>query len=216
MNTITAAPSTTPKLKKLSVGGIAKKAVSTTKTAYPVLVNAAASILAARIIQKNDEITVLEAAMETDKLDLKKLAMPFWFKSGQGKHEVESSISVDSTAGEVLVVFPNRYKVMKDDVAVRSVLGDVTDTYFGQRVEFKIDGDKLPADTDKAQALIDDLTALFAKYGAEEALTCAETFKQTASFHVRRHLDFTVEENMAIDAVAPIIPQVKTKGRGSK
>jgi hypothetical protein len=53
---------------------------------------------------------------------------------------------------------------------------------------------------------------LFAKHGATEALSVKRSFKPRPAFFTSRHTLFTPEQNMAIDAVCPLVCSVKVKG----
>ncbi len=60
---------------------------------------------------------------------------------------------------------------------------------------------------------MDELQALFAKYGATDAIEVKEGVKPMADFHAKRHLQLTIDQNIALDAACPIVATVKTKGR---
>ena len=199
-------------LKKVSFGaGLLKK--TDTKTAYPVMpaVRDSAEVVD-RIIERTAQLDALAGALETDKAELKSMALPHYFTVNHGRHEVPSSISCHGTkGGEVLVNFQNRYTMLPDESALVPILGGDLDNYFRQSFSLKINGDKLPEEN--TQQLMDELQALFAKYGATEAIEVKEGVKPVAGFHAARHIGLSVEQNLALDAVCPIIAMVKTKGR---
>ncbi|HTB82243.1 MAG TPA: hypothetical protein VK742_01190 [Candidatus Sulfotelmatobacter sp.] len=112
---------------------------------------------------------------------------------------------------EVLVTFANRYSQLKDESGLLPILGDTTSEFFRQAFELKINGDKLPAD--KTQELLNKLQNLFAEYAATDALEVKEGIKPVDTFHTQRHLKLSVEQNLALEQVAPIIATIKTKGR---
>jgi len=205
-------------VKKVTFGaGIAKKTESA-KTAYPVMPETRDSAaLAARILKRTEEFEALKGALETDKAELKMLATPHYFTVNHGRHEAPSSIAVAAkdddgkTIGEVLVTFQNRYSLLPDESGVLPILGERTGEYFRQCFELKIQGDKLPED--RTQELMDELQALFAKYNATDAIEVKEGVKPVKEFHAARHLQFSVEQNLALDQACPIIAMVKTKGR---
>jgi hypothetical protein len=199
-------------IKKLSLGGLTTKKEST-KTAYPVFAdtNGQAAIIAARIVERQDQFDALESALKTDKAELKMMVAPFYFRTNHGKHEAPSSVSVVSPKGEVLVTFQNRYPQLEDESTVAAILGDNTEEFFRQHIEVKIKGDALPQD--KAQDIIDELQALFAKYNATDALEAKVGIKPTKDFHAARLVQFTPEVNLALDQACPVITMVKTKGR---
>ena len=84
---------------------------------------------------------------------------------------------------------------------------------FRQEFELKIKGDKLPADADSSQELLNKLQTLFAEYNCTDALEVKEGIKPVDDFHTARHSLLTVEQNQAVEGVCPIITMVKTKGR---
>ncbi|HWY32319.1 MAG TPA: hypothetical protein VNX46_16270, partial [Candidatus Acidoferrum sp.] len=123
-------------LKKVSFGGIAKKKEET-KTAYPQFPDAdgKAGEIAARIKERTEQFEALKGALETDKAELKFIVAPHYFKVNHGRHEVPSSIAVNSDKGEVLVTFQNRYSLLEDELALLPILGDNTEKFFRQSFE---------------------------------------------------------------------------------
>jgi hypothetical protein len=92
------------------------------------------------------------------------------------------------------------------------VLGeDRTAQFFRQSFELKIDGDKIPAES--AQAVIDAIQTLFAEHNASEALAVKAVIKPSSDFHTARHTALSVDENLAVEMICPIVAMVKTKGR---
>lgn len=207
-------------VKKVTFGaGLAKKTES--KTAYPVLPEVRDSAaLADRILKRTEEFEALKGALETDKAELKMLATPHYFTVNHGRHEVPSSIAVTAkdengqTTGEVLVTFQNRYSLLPDESGLQAILGERTGEFFRQCFELKISGDKLPED--RTQELMDELQALFTRFNATDAIEVKEGVKPTKEFHAARHLELSVEENLALDQNCPIIAMIKTKGRGGR
>jgi len=209
--------SRSPGLKKVSFGaGIAKKSEDT-RTAYPVMPKTRDSDeVVDRILDRTEQLEALTGALETDKAELKSMATPCYFSVNHGRHEVPSSIACLGKSGrEVVVTFQNRYPLLPDESGVLAILGEGRcGTHFRQSFELKIKGDKLPED--KTQQLMDELQALFARYGAGDALELKEGVKPVANFHELRHLQLSVAENLALDAACPIVAMVKTKGRSRK
>jgi len=199
-------------LKRVSFAGLAPKKADT-KTAYPVLPDAdgKASEIAARILERTEQFEALKGALETDKAELKFIAAPHYFAVNHGRHEVPSSVAVNSPNGEVLVTFQNRYSQLPDEAGLMPVLGERIGEFFRQSFELKIKGDKLPESS--TQALMNELQALFAKYNCADALELKEGIKPVAEFHAARHLQLTPEQNLAVEQVCPIVAMVKTKGR---
>jgi hypothetical protein len=201
-----------PAIKKLSFGTIAN-AKADTATAYPVFpdANGQAAIIAARI----EQIDVLEGALETDKKELRVMTNPHYFQVNHGRHDVPSSMAVNSPKGEVLVTYSSRCKQLPDEAPITAILGpERTAKFFRQAYEFKLSGDKLPQD--KAQTFIDELQELLNSYGCADALEVKTNIKPTDDFHAARHLELTTAENVAVDEACPIIVAIKTKGRKKK
>lgn len=202
-------------LKKISFAKPAKK--EETKTNYPVFDGDEATKkqvfeIAGRIKTRDDEIKALAGAQETDKAELKMFVLPFYFQNGHGKSEVPSSVSIPSQVGEVLVTFQNRYKKLPDETSLIPLLGDDLPKYFKQAFSLSIDGSKLPEDA--AQQVVNEIQEVLARHHALDALDISEEIKPVATFHEQRHHLFTPEQNLALDAAAPIVAMVKTKGRG--
>ena len=202
-------------LKKVSFGKIATKKADS-KTAYPTYpaTDAEAAVIAERILERSEQYEALKGALMTDKAELKLRVAGFYFQSNHLKHEVPSSVSVQSPKGEVLVTFQNRYGSLESEDVLLPILGDKTAEYFRQGFELKIKGEKLPAGSE--QLLLDELQELFAKYNATDALEVKEGIKPVAEFHAKRHLVFTPEVNMQIERVMPIVAMVKIHGRGGR
>jgi len=201
-------------LRKLSFGTIARKKEDA-RTSYPVLPdpNGQLAVIAARILQRTEQIEALDGALEIDKAELKTLATPFYFTQASGKLDIASSVSVPCPAGEVLVSFPNRYARLESETALLPILGEQTARFFRQAFTLEIDGDKLPAE--HAQELLEELQQLFNRYQAADALKVKEGIKPVPDFHTTRHTALSPEQNLALNQVCPIIAMVKTKGRRS-
>ena len=199
-------------LRKLSFGAINRKA-NNAKTAYPALPdpNGQLAIITARIIERTAQIEALDGALAIDKSELKTLATPFYFIQASGKIDVAGSVSAVSSAGEVLITFPNRYGRLESGAALLPILGERTATLFRQSFALEIDGDKLPAEN--TQELLNELQQLFARYHAAEALQVKEGIKPVPDFHTVRHAALSPQQNLALNQVCPIIAMLKTKGR---
>ncbi len=197
-------------LRKVSFGAIKPKA--DTKTSYPVFPDdtGQAAILAARIRERQDQFDALDGALKTDKAELKQMVSPFYFGTNSGKHDVPSSISVQSPDGEVLVTFQNRYSLLPDEAGILTILGDKLELFFGQTFEIKIKSDKLGT---KAQEFVTALQDLAVGFNCADALEIKEGVKPTSDFHAARHLQLTPAQNMELEQACPIIAMIKTKGR---
>jgi hypothetical protein len=199
-------------LKKVSFGKIATNKEDT-KTAYPVFPDndSKASVIAARIMERSEQFEALKGALETDKAELKFMVVPHYFAANHGRHDIPSSVAIDSPGGEVLVTFQNRYSLLPDESALLPILGERTAEFFRQSFELKIKGDKLPEAS--TQDLMNELQTLFAKYNCTDALEVKEGIKPVADFHVTRHLELSPAVNQALEEACPIVAMVKTKGR---
>jgi len=200
-------------IRKVSLGGIAAKKDDSQKTVYPVFpdANGMAGALAATIIEQVEQLEALEGSLETNRAELKFMVAPAYFQINHGKHEVPSSVAVNSPQGEVLVNFSNRYKSLPDESPILPILGERTEEFFRQAFELKVNGDLIPVD--HAQALLDEVVALFKRYNCEQAIEAKSCVKPTKEFHAARHLVLTPEQNLALDQVCAIVSSVKTKGR---
>ena len=207
------ATTSAPAIKKINLGGIAKKA--DTKTSYPALPDPTGDVakLTSDIINESREIEAIEASLSIKTRELKVLAQDFYFNHHHGKHDIPSSVEAVGVSNEkVLVTFQNRYAAIQDESTIIDVLGeDRTAQFFRQSFELKIDGDKIPAES--AQAVIDAIQTLFAEHNASEALAVKAVIKPSRDFHTARHTALSVDENMEVEMICPIVAMVKTKGR---
>lgn len=201
-----------PGLKKVSFGAITKKKEDS-KTAYPILPdpNGEAAKIAARIIERTEQFDALKGALETDKAELKLMAALPYFELNHGKHDVPSSLSVQSSSGELLVTFQNRYSGVESEAVLVPILGEHTSRYFRQNFKIEIDGDKLP--DAHTQELLNELQTLFEKHHALDALKVSDSIKPVTEFHAARHVILTPERNFQLNQICPIVAMVKTKGR---
>src|SRR6185436_8268388 len=111
--------------------------------------------IAARIIDRAAQVEALVGALDLDKAELKTLATPFYFRNGQGKQDVPSSVAVPCPTGQVLITYQNRYGKLDSEEPLLPILGQQPGRFFRQAFALEIDGDKLPAE--HTQALLDEL-----------------------------------------------------------
>lgn len=214
--TAPAPPAAKPGIKKVNFGAIATATTKKPGTEYPVLPDddhGTVAALVTKIAAATDELDALEGALAIDKAELRSLATPFYFERNHDLHEVPSSVEARNADGKnVLVAFQNRYAQCADDAPVIAVLGDERAArYFRQSFELKIAGDAIP--DAEVEPLLAEMQELFARHNAGAALTAKAIIKPTADFHIARHSVLTVEENMALEKIVPIVVQIKTKGR---
>lgn len=215
MNTAATTPPKTG-LRKVNLGGITTAKTEKKGKDYPVLPDPDGSVsaLVRDISAETEQLDALEGSLAAKKGELTALARAFFFEHLHGRHDIPSSIDCKNCDSNVLVTFQNRYKAAPDDGPIVEAIGpDLAGQFFRQSFALKIDGDKIP--DDKADQLIADLQTLFEEHGCSEALTATACFKPTKDFHTARHSALTVEQNMAIERVAPIIPMVKTSNQCS-
>src|ERR1017187_8592948 len=95
-------PSVKAGIRKVSFGGIAAKKDDSKKTVYPVFpdANGLAGALAATIIEQTEQLDALTGSLDTNKAELKFMVSPEYFRVNHGKHEVPSSVAVNSPQGE--------------------------------------------------------------------------------------------------------------------
>jgi hypothetical protein len=216
MPTTTAEPKAPAKagLKKVNLGGIATKSSKTKTTEYPVLPdpNGDVAKLVADIRRETAELEALEGSLDIKKAELRGQAQEYYFEHYSGKHDIASSIEARADNEAVLVSFSSRYKTITDESSLIDTIGeDRTARFFRQSFELKVNGDMIPEN--EAEALIEELSALFARHNAADALSAKSVIKPNAEFHTARHTVLSVDENRAVDLICPIIASVKTKGR---
>ncbi|MEA3207892.1 MAG: hypothetical protein QOE70_949 [Chthoniobacter sp.] len=212
------APKTGVGIKKINLGGIIATSPKNTGKEYPALPDPDGEVarLVTEIVADQDALDALDASIEIKKGELRALATPFYFERNHGLHEIPSSIEARNAEGKsVLVAFQNRYTQCSDDGPLIELLGgERAGRFFRQAFELKIAGDKVPEAA--VETLIAELQELFARHNASEALSAKATIKPTADFHAARHSQLTVEENLTLEKIVPIVVQVKTKGREKK
>ena len=215
MPTATTTPKPAAGLKKLNRGGIATATKDSKKTDYPTLPDPEGEVarLVADLRQQTELLESTKGAVDLLKGELTSQARAFWFQHGAGKAEVPSSVSAtDGKGNEVLVTFSSRYYGTPDDAAIVAAIGpELAERFFRQSFEVKVNGDLIPAASQ--QAIIDGITALFAKHNATEALAAKAVIKPSADYHAARHASLTPEQNLALERLCPCTPMVKTKGR---
>ena len=149
-----------------------------------------------------------EKQLETTKPELATAVTEFYFESAHGR-DPESSVIVPGTKGELMVVFPKQLVGAVTDEALRPLLGGRVESWFRQKVAIKVDGDLIPAAG--AQTLIAELIELFARHGASDALSATENWVPLDVFHLQRHRELDVAQNVALNSVARIKTSVKIR-----
>ena len=199
-------------LKKVSLGGIAKKE-SDTSNKYPVFPDetGAAGELAARIAERQEQFDALKSNLETDKAELARVHIrPWYLRHFHRKTDVPSSVLVPwkteaaegqpAASGTVRVTVKEQYYSFPSEDAFLPVLGeDLVARYFRQAFELKIKGDKLPSD--KAGELVERVQALFAEYGCTDALEAKECVVPVDNFKALRFAEMDLEHSLALETV---------------
>ena len=161
---------------------------------------------------------ILQLAGAEDQLKLAKkslgeLVTPFYFEHWHGQADPASSIRVAGKNKAVLVTFTARLKKLKElnelD-SVKPLLKGKESEFFTAGWELTIDGDEIPPQV--APQLVAELAALFAKYQCAKALKKEKSVRVASVFHNQRHRLLTPEENIAFNAIIPIVASIKTKG----
>jgi hypothetical protein len=227
----TSAPAASHKgLKKVSLGGIAKKE-SDTSNKYPVFPDetGAATELAARIAERQEQYEALKSGLETDKAELARVHIrPWYLRHFHRKTDVPSSVLVNwrgepvegqpIPSGTVRVTVKEQYYSFPNEDAFLPVLGeDLVAKNFRQAFEIKIKGDKLPSD--KAGELVQKVQALFAEYGCTDALESKECVVPVENFKALRFAEMDLAQSLALENVGEkglTECSVSTKGTRSK
>jgi hypothetical protein len=211
-------------LKKVSLGGIAKKKEDTTNKypAFPDPEGKAAEI-AARIVERQDQFDALESALKTDKEELGRVFIrPWYLEHFHRKTDVPSSVLVNChIAGEdgkkeartVRVTVKEQYYSFPSEDPFLAILGDKTGDFFRQSFELKIAGDKLPAD--KSAELVEKIQQLFAQYDCADALEAKECIVPVENFKARRLAELDLAQSLALEGVGDkglTMVTVSTKG----
>jgi hypothetical protein len=216
-------------LKRVSLGGIAKKETDSTATKYPTFPDdkGEAGELAARIASRSEMFDALKSALETDKAELARVHIRPWYLAHyHRKTDVPSSVLVNwktdaeegkpAAAGAVRVTVKEQYYAFANEDAFVPVLGeDLVAKYFRQAFELKVDGDKLPSD--KAGELVEKLQALMAEYGCADALEAKECVVPVENFKALRFAELDLAQSLALENVGDKgLTQCSVSTKGTK
>jgi len=209
----TSAPAAPRKgLKKVSLGGIAKKESDTTNK-YPTFPDETGTVgeLAARIAERQEQFEALKSALETDKAELARVHIrPWYLRHFHRKTDVASSVLVKwqtppaetqpAATGTVRVTVKEQYYAFPSEDPFIPILGEEgVEKYFRQAFELKIKGDKLP--TDKAGELVEKVQALFTEYGCTDALEAKECIVPVENFKALRFSEMELAQSLALENV---------------
>jgi len=215
-------------LKKVSLGGIAKKKEDTSNK-YPVYPDeeGKAAEIAARIAERQEQFDALESSLETDKAELGRILIrPWYLQHFHRKTDVPSSVLVNYTIpadpnlpgskpqpGTVRVTVKEQYYPFPSEDLFIPILGDKTEEFFRQSFELKIKGDKLPGE--KASELVEKIQKLFADYDCSDALEAKENILPVENFRARRLAELDLAQSLALENVGEkglTYVSVSTKG----
>ena len=201
-------------LKKVSLGGIAKKE-SDTSNKYPVFPDETGAVgeLAARIAERQEQFEALKSSLETDKAELARVHIrPWYLRHFHRKTDVPSSVLVNwkttpaegetqpAASGTVRVTVKEQYYTFPTEDPFIPILGEEgVEKYFRQAFELKIKGDKLPSD--KAGELVEKVQALFAEYGCTDALEAKECIVPVENFKALRFSEMDLAQSLALENV---------------
>jgi hypothetical protein len=205
---------TTMPIAKANLAVLGTPKTSSTRKTYPSLPeDDETKKLVTDYLDIEAKIESLEGAKKLTRSFLETKARAYYYEHYHGKVDVESSLEAQSLNGDsILLSFQNRYRAVPDETPIVDAIGqNLTDRFFYQSVDVKIDGDKIPAD--KVNDLFADLAAVMAKHGAADALSHKAVIKPSPEFHTARHTALSVEQNLAVDSTIPMVVAFKTKGR---
>lgn len=214
-----AAPTPAPAagIRKINLGGFAQESAKPGGKAYPVLPDPDGTVaeVVKSILDKTEQLDALTTSLDLEKAELRAHAAPFYFTHWHGQHAIASSVDCRDPQGRsALVQLANSYKAVTDEAAVTEIVGADTARYFAQSFEFKIKGDLIPAEA--VEELLEELQELFTRHKASAALTAKAVVKPTKDFRTARHTLLSVEQNLELERLCPIIAKVTTKGRAEK
>ena len=215
-------------LKKVSLGGIAKKKGDTSNK-YPIYPDedGKAGEIAARIAERQEQFDALESALETDKAELGRILIrPWYFQHFHRRTEVPSSVLVNyvipadpncagsqARPGVVRVTVKEQYYAFPSEDVFIPILGNKTQQFFRQCFELKIKGDKLPSD--KAGELVEKIQQLFAEHDCSDALEAKENILPVENFKAKRLAELDLAQSLALETVGEkglTYVSVSTKG----
>ena len=167
-------------------------------------------------IMAQTSINLSEAAdqLKTNNRLIGEIVRPYFFQLYAGKADTESSLRIAASDGKaVLLTMKNQCQKIesaKSLAPIQDIFAGRERDLFYSSFDIGISGDEIP--TASIAPLVVALKELFAKHGASAALEVKRIFKPRPAFFTSRHTMFSVEENIKIDAVIPVISSVKVKG----
>jgi hypothetical protein len=200
-------------IAKVDLSALGTKPKGNTKS-YPVLpLTDELKGFVTDYLKNTQDMETLESANKQLRAYIEAEARRYYYQHHSGKLDVESSLEAPSSNGQsLLLTCQNRYKALPDEAPIVAAIGEErTERLFYNSVDVKIDGDKIPAD--KINDLFAEVAAVFAKFGATDALSHRSVIKPTPEFHTARHTILSVEENLAVDQATPFTLAFKTKRR---
>lgn len=184
-------------------------------TSYPIAPDPDGTLAqyAAKYKLAKEKFEAADAEMEQVRPRIIAGTFPFWCQYNSGKAE-HTHVSVQSPEGEIITVYQDRYLAASSAAEVQAIAGpDVLQTYFKPSFVIKIKSDALP-ESSVTQTLLNELIALFTKHGQAGALEFKQSVIPRKGWADIRHRVLSPEQNVQLNAVCPIVVQLKTKGRG--
>lgn len=199
-------------VRRVNLGSLTK--ATKNKNKYPILPDPTGVIATAvdQYLAQHATFEALEGSLKGLRAEFGQWARPFYYQACRGLGEIPSSVmALGYEANQVLLTLQDRYPSVEPDWdTLGGLLGDKLPDAIAETFEIKIDGSKIPPDSQ--QSLIEEVTALFVKYNAATAITAKIKVKPTAGFHTLRHQWLSPEQNLALDCIMPCVMSVKTKG----
>lgn len=172
--------------------------------------------MAAQFKVDKEVFEALDESLDRTKKEIVRLVRPEYFKVFAGHADVESSVRIairdanGQDTGGVLVTFPEKWSLPESAAQVKAIIGpDLAKQLFRPAFELKVKSDALP-EGPQTQQLLNEVFAVFAKYGAAAAVEFKKSVKPRKGFNLIRHTRLTLEQNMALESVCTTQAMVKT------
>ena len=187
------------------------KKVSPTAPSHPILPYSAEVV--DKIIELDGEVKAKTAELKVLKDDLASSGRKNWYVTQSGHSEVKSSMLVQSSGDQcVMVTVQNKYSEV-DETALENILTkSEINAMFEATFALKIKSEAIPEK--KRQAFVDGLAKYVAEFGLDPATTieAVEKVKPTKEFHETRHTKLSVKTNLLLENVIAPTTAIKVDG----
>ena len=193
-------------------GPLAEPAKKKKGTAYPNVPDPDGSLgqMAAQYRTDKEVFGAVDESLERTRKEIISITRPSYYDIFAGRADAESSIRIDTGDGGVLVTFPEKWSLPNSAAEIKAIIGaDLAKQLFRPAFELKVKSDALP-EGPQTQQLLNEVFAVFAKYGAGNAVEFKKTIKPRKGFNSIRHSRLTKEQNLMLETVCPIQASVKT------